>query len=59
MGKRYVIEKEDSEWFPSPFKWFWRRTDNSESTLENPLGRHGAYPAKCIAEFLARRATRR
>lgn len=57
-SQRYVIEEEGSEWFPSPFKWYWRRSDNSESTLENPMGRHGAYPARWIAELQARRATR-
>jgi hypothetical protein len=51
---KYVIEEESSEWGIPFFKWFWRPTDGSGKTPENPQGRHGAYPARWIAVLLAK-----
>lgn len=45
---REVIIEEDG-WAPI-FKWFWR-VEGERGGLENPLGRHGAYPARWIARL--------
>jgi hypothetical protein len=49
--EKFIVEKEEGSWVPL-FNWFWR-VPGQEGTPENPLARHGAYPAKWIATLSA------
>jgi hypothetical protein len=45
-NERYIIECETSEWLPGWKSWYWRRSDKSEATPENPFGRRAAPPPR-------------